>query len=704
MKARLTLAAMVVGVLGMALALRAQEQPPPRNLLPQLTPGAKSAADEIAKIRDDIRLREQILRSQYAEFESSLLKLKQRLERSSKQEDRDRAAVLAKVLEFSKDSGIGVQFEQLVQFLKDNQFKAVGDMKIALDKSNKLADDLREILNRLREDTKHAKLRDEIDLLKGLIKKIEAAILQQQIVQAQTDLGKTDPKELRGNQERVTNATAQIAKAMSGQGEQAKGDPKGGGKPGDDKGKTKDIGDDANKAQSKEAGADKSGKPADAKGEAGKGKEGGGDPKSGAKGGDSKEGGAKGSKGDGQGDSKENPGDKKDPGTKNAGEKSSLKEATAKGEDKQGDQKPGGEKSASKSGGDSKEAGAKGSPSAQGEKSDAKSGGKGSEGQQAEAKPGSQSQGQSQAKSGKQSGDQPPGQKGDPKQGNQDPKDNIANSKKQVQDAQEKMQQAEDKIAKKDNKPASNDQGDAINKLEQAKKKLEELLRQLREEELERLLAALENRCQKMLAMQLQVLAGTERVFRDVENNDDKKPTRQNQQDSIKLSDQEKDIVLEATKAIEMLEAEGSAVAFPEVFQQVREDMIHVQKRLEITDVGVVTQAIERDIIESLKEMIEALKKAKKELDDKKNPSQPKEGQPPPNADQKLLDQIAELKMIRSMQLRVNARTETYGKLYVPREGEQTADPMIRRELNNLSERQERITDVATRIAKGDNK
>ncbi|MCI0639994.1 MAG: hypothetical protein L0Y72_12095 [Gemmataceae bacterium] len=688
MKARLTLAAMVVGVLGMALTLRAQD-----------APAKSAAADEVAKIRDEIRLREQILRSQYAEFENSLLKLKQRLERSSKQEDRDRAAVLGKVLDFSKDAGIGVQFEQLVQFLKDNQFKAVGDMKIALDRSNRLADDLREILNRLREDTKHAKLRDEIDLLKGLIKKIEAAILQQQIVQAQTDLGKTEPKELRGNQERVTNATAQIAKAMSGQGEQAKGDPKGGGKPGDDKGKTKDIGDDANKANSKEAGADKSGKPGDAKGEAGKGKEA-GDPKSGAKGGDGKQGDAKGGKGDGQGDPKKNPGDKKDPATKDAGEKSSLKEATAKGEDKKGDQ-PGGEKSASKSGG---EAGAKSNPSPPGEKSDSKSGGKGSAGQQAEAKPGQQSQGQSQAKPGQQSGDNQPGQKGDPKQGNQDPKDNIANSKKQVQDAQEKMQQAEDKIAKKDNKPASGDQGEAINKLEQAKKKLEELLRQLREEELERLLAALENRCQKMLAMQLQVLAGTERVFRDVENNDDKKPTRQNQQDSIKLSDQEKDIVLEATKAIEMLEAEGSAVAFPEVFQQVRDDMIHVQKRLEITDVGVVTQAIERDIIESLKEMIDALKKAKKELDDKKNPNQPKEGQPPPNADQKLLDQIAELKMIRSMQLRVNARTETYGKLYVPREGEQTADPMIRRELNNLSERQERISDVATRIAKGDNK
>src|SRR5262249_32529559 len=153
------------------------------------------------------------------------------------------------------------------------------------------------------------------------------------------------------------------------------------------------------------------------------------------------------------------------------------------------------------------------------------------------------------------------------------------------------------------------------------------------------------------------------------------------------------------TKAIEMLEAEGSAVAFPEVFKQVREDMKHVQRRLGVIDTGVVTQAIEKDIIDTLKEMIEALKKARQELDNQKNP--PSNSPPPPPQDQKLLDQIAELKMIRSMQIRVNSRTEIYGKQY---NGEQAGEPAIVRELRNLSERQERIFEVTNRIAKGDNK
>ena len=264
------------------------------------------------------------------------------------------------------------------------------------------------------------------------------------------------------------------------------------------------------------------------------------------------------------------------------------------------------------------------------------------------------------------------------------------------------MKQAEENIAKKKNKEASDNQGQAITDLEKAKKKLEDLLRQIREEELERLLAALQARCEKMLAMQIQVQVGTEGIFRIVETLADKKPTRQNQQDSLKLSDNEKDIVTEATKAIELLEAEGSAVAFPEVFQQVRQDMMHVQRRLEITDIGIVTQAIEKDIVDTLKEMIEALKKARQELDAKKSP--PSNSPPPPPQDQKLLEYIAELKMIRSMQVRVNNRTLTYGRMYQQREGEQTGDPNIRRELINLSERQDRIFEVTNRIAKGDNK
>lgn len=730
MKARLTLGAMVLAMIGAAVSLQAIAQE-------GQAPPSKSPVGDINKIKDDLRLREQILSRTYQEFERALLQLKQRLERSGKKEDKDKAAVLGRVLDTSRDSSIAVKFEQMVDYLQKNKFANLGDMKIAADQAKALADDLRKILDMMREDNSHNRLRDERLRLEDLVKKLEEVIHNQKVTQSITELNKTDPKELGKIQAKVTGDTGKIIKAIDGKGNKSdpggeaknsKGDPKES-KDAKGAGESKDAGknSEGKKGESKEGGADSKDKKGDAKGdpkggEAGKGKEGKeGEAKSG-KGSEGKEGDAKGSKGsEGKGDPKDNKGgDKgKEGASKDGGEKSpGDKKGDAKPGEKSGkgsESKPGDAKSGK--GAESKEGGAKDSKagkSGEAKPGDSKSGGKPSESsdsKQGEAKPGSKSDSQGQAKQGGQKGGEPPpgGEKGDnqppPKGGPQDPKDNVANSKKQVQDAEYKMKEAEKKIAAKDNKPASDHQGDAIKDLERAKKKLEELLRQIREEELERLLAALQARCEKMLGMQIQVLVGTENVYRQIDANADKKPAHQNKQDSLKLSDQEKEIVVEADKAIEMLEAEGSAVAFPEIFRQVRQDMAHVQRRLEVTDVGIVTQAIEKDIIDTLKEMVEALKKAQKELADKKSPpGKPPEGSPPPNADQKLLDQIAELKMIRSMQIRVNSRTETYGKQYVPREGEQTSDPIIRRELHNLRDRQERIYDITNRIAKGDNK
>ena len=187
-------------------------------------------------------------------------------------------------------------------------------------------------------------------------------------------------------------------------------------------------------------------------------------------------------------------------------------------------------------------------------------------------------------------GGSPPqaGQKGDgqspPPGSPKGDKDDVANAGKKVNEAGYEQAKAEDNLDKKKNDAAVKNQADTIDKIEEAKKKLENLLRQMREEEIERVLAALQARCEKMLMMQQQVLAGTEDTDRVINKNSDKKPTAINKREGLKLSDQEKDIVQEANKCIDILEAEGSAVAFPEVFQQIRQDMIHVQKRLELTD------------------------------------------------------------------------------------------------------------------------
>ncbi|MCI0681277.1 MAG: hypothetical protein L0Y71_04165 [Gemmataceae bacterium] len=621
MKARALLVLTVGSLLGFLLASQAQE--------------GSNKGPSAAKIRDDAVLREQILANQYSQFVNDLNKLIVKLKRSSKEGDKERAEVLEKVLETAKTNLIGVKFEEIIGQLKESSLNNTAEIRLAAERSAKIAEELRRLIDLYRQDPRQAKLRDEIARLKEIIAELDKAIHNQKVTQGITDANKTDKNELGKIQNKNTQQVAKLLKKMAGEG-QGKGDPK------------------SSKGDPKE----------------GKGK---------GKPGESKDVGKKPDKGQ-----PKDPGKAPDKGTQ-----------VAKAEPKAGEKSPGDGKPGSKSG-EPKQASAKGS------KGDPKSGEPkaGGDPKQGEAKPGESQQGQ--PKPGGDQGQQKPDsgpQKPQPPQG---PKDNIADSRKKVEEGNYQQKAAEDDIAKGKNPEASKDQDRAIEKFEDAKKKLEELLRQLREEELERTLADLLRRCERMLAMQIAVYNGTKGVDAAVKQNADKQPSRENKQDSLRLSDNEGEIVVEARKAIEVLEAEGSAVAFPEVFQQVRDDMIHVQRRLGVTDVGEITQTIEQDIIDSLKEMIEALKKAKQDLQDKKNnPSPP--GQSPPQ-DSKLLELIQELKLIRSLQLRVNTRTKTYGRMYEAKEGEQTSNPNIRRELNNLSERQERIYEVTNRLAKGDNK
>ena len=168
-----------------------------------------------------------------------------------------------------------------------------------------------------------------------------------------------------------------------------------------------------------------------------------------------------------------------------------------------------------------------------------------------------------------------------------------------------------------------------------------------------------------MLQMQREVYEGTVLL--------DKVPkpqrTYNHQIESSRLSTKENDIIVEVDRALMLLKEDGTAVAMPEAVQQMREDMVQVVHRLAQAKVEEITQTIEKDIITALQEIIDALKKAQKERCDKQKPSRPGpsgEPQTPP-----LIDALAEMKMIRALQMRVNTRTERYRSLFVGEQAEQ---------------------------------
>jgi len=482
------------------------------------------------------------------------------------------------------------------------------------------------------------KLAEEIRAVLEALKHLERVIKDQERARVLTDLKKTDPKDLRDLQKDVIKDAKDLQQNINP------------GKPSD--------------------GQPGAGDPKDSKSE----------PKEGGKGDQSKS------------EAKPNNADKKEP-SKSEPDKGDPKKDPGKGEPGKGE--PG-----------------KGEPG-KGDPSDGK--GQPSEG---EAKSGDPSDGQSGAKAppgppmppmpGQPGGDDDASAKGDDGGGQAPPpgdEQEAPIAKKKVADAIEKMKKAEKKLKKEDNEGASRDQGDAIDDLNQAKKDLEKRLKALRDEELERMLANLKAQCELMLALQIEVLSGVEGTiptYQAIQANSNRQPNDNNRQAALRLADKEKEIVELATKAIQILEGEGSGVAFPVAFQQLRQDMRNVQNRLGAIDVGPINQAIQKDIIATLKEMIDAL--SKKQQDMQQMPMDPMPPMPPmPPPDPKLLDKLAELKLIRSMQNRLNDRTEMYSRIFPGQEQPPALDVNTRREIGDLAERQETIYNITNKLQKGDN-
>ncbi len=239
---------------------------------------------------------------------------------------------------------------------------------------------------------------------------------------------------------------------------------------------------------------------------------------------------------------------------------------------------------------------------------------------------------------------------------------------------------------------ALQDQDEALRELEQAKAELEEILRQLREEELARLLDQLEKRFTEMLRMQ-------EAVYRDTQGLHAVPAMARGQAEQIesgRLSREEAVILAAADKALGVLKEEGSAVAFPRTVEQLRDDVAQIVELLAATKVDELTLAVEEDVIATLKELIEALQKAKKDLKDKQSQQKPGEAGA---GEQPLIDRIAELKMIRALQVRVNRRTKV-----VVETADAASDPQAVEMIRKLAATEQEVFQITRDIVLGKNK
>ena len=264
-----------------------------------------------------------------------------------------------------------------------------------------------------------------------------------------------------------------------------------------------------------------------------------------------------------------------------------------------------------------------------------------------------------------------------------------------LEEARQEMEKAIQELKeKKDRGKASRHQDEAIRQLLEAKEKLEEILRQLREEEKSLTLASLESRFRKMLSMQLLVYQETLRLDKESEGQSENLIARGKQ-----LATQEEEILQEVDKALVVLREEGSSVAFPEAVEAIREDAASIVELLDQGKAGELTQTLEQSVIEAIEEMVDALQKEmEKKKDEEQKESQQQQGQP---QEKPLVDALSELKMLRSLQLRINRRTRQLGRMI---EGDQAAEPELRKQFKTLSGRESRIQRATYDLSTGRNK
>jgi hypothetical protein len=278
------------------------------------------------------------------------------------------------------------------------------------------------------------------------------------------------------------------------------------------------------------------------------------------------------------------------------------------------------------------------------------------------------------------------------------PESREERAKKRVQKAKQKMQEAEDNLKQENREEAVKDQLAAETELREAIEELEKILRQLREEEIERSLVDVETRLRKMLELQKAVREETGRL--DNLTGDFKERSLEIQ--ANKLSIEQLKVVMEGQRALLLLQDEGSSTAFPEALEQVNLDAQLVSKRLTQANVSLTTQVIEDEVIGALEEMLESLDQVQKKREEKKKQPKKQRQQQQAGGEQEepLVDDISEIKLLKTLQLRINRRTQSLAKEANNSEDVvgQVGDAGLLGELADLAGRQQKIHEVTRDI------
>jgi hypothetical protein len=642
----------LMAVIGPPLPLRAQDSDVAREHADPLTTDQQQVAGRYKK------LEELLLRS--AELESA--------------ENPARSALLQQAAQLGKQSQLADLLARAATRLDKKQYSQ------ALEDQRTSRENLKRLLELLQSENRGERVREQRDQVRRWIEETDRLLRLQKSLSGRTEGGQ-EMKQAAGDQNKLANKAQEIAKDLGGDDKEAK----------DEKLPTDSKSDGDSKSKDEASSPEKPPKDETEKAAGGEGSEAtesGDKPQDGNKTGESQDGKSKSESKNGKPEDGKPEDDKPEDGKPEDGKPEDGKPEDGKPEDgKPEDGKPDEKKSSDAEKQDAEQKSENGkTPDSPAKESDPSKSGESQKSPEGQSQPPGESQ---QGQSGEQ-----------PKQ--QEPKDPTERAKKRIEQAQRKMEEAQKALEDAERKGAVEKQREAESELRSAIEALEEILRQLREEEIERSLASLETRLRRMLEMQNKVLEETLRL-QEITGD---QASRQIEIRAGSLAGQERKILEEGRRAFLLLREEGSSAAFPEAMEQVNTDIGNVAERLAKADIGKLTITVEQEIVSSLEEMVTALVQVQKDQKEKKQKQQ--QGQQPQGepGEQPLVDKLAELRLIRTLQMRINNRTTSLSQMLADPADVvgQAKEADILKEVKGLADRQSSIQQVTREIVVGADK
>ncbi|MFN9040773.1 MAG: hypothetical protein ACK5YO_31075 [Planctomyces sp.] len=261
-----------------------------------------------------------------------------------------------------------------------------------------------------------------------------------------------------------------------------------------------------------------------------------------------------------------------------------------------------------------------------------------------------------------------------------------------LQEAEKRMQQALEALQQQQREQALKEEDAAIEELQKAAEKLEEQLKQLREEEKEMMLASLEARFQRMLIVETQIHEGTTAL------------AAVPQKDWLELSygrcrelaQQQTELARECAQTVLLLREDGTSSAILLAAEDIQADMNSVAEWMQQSNVSELTISVQRDILESLKQLVETMQREMQQMQER----QQQENQQQQQGQQQspLVDLIAEIRMLRNLQLQVNRRTKRVDDLLEGASDSERAT--LLKQVSELAERQQKLFESAKDLEK----